>query len=380
MHVMKIPGLDDVIRGTSIIILVSGLSRTHEAWLTHNLMFRPLAIRSVFSITIGGVIGIILAYKGYGVASLVTQQVITSLIAAVTLWIATPWKPSFKFSKSSVKEIANYSKHVSLGAVTNFTNQYSDIFFVSFFLGAAQTGVYSTGKRIVNTLNTVLSSALMRVSLPAFSRVKNDKPKFKVHYLNATFLTILITAPAFLGLCYLSEDIVRLLLGVKWIESVPVMQIVSLVGFVTSIGYYNHSVMFACDKPDWQAKLTLLYAISNVIVFYIFVRYGLVVTAWAFSIRTVALYPVSAWCALTLLDVTWSEYVKQLYIPILSSSAMCLVMWFFDHQIAHFTGWLKVSVDIFIGCLAYIIFTKYCMPKTQKEVLSSVYKSIRNKD
>ncbi|WP_413738012.1 lipopolysaccharide biosynthesis protein [Sodalis sp. RH21] len=370
--IMGIDQLANVIRGTSIIILVSGLSRIHEAWLSHNMLFRPLAIRSIISISLGGVTGIFLAYKGFAVTSLVMQQVVTSLVSSITLWIVTPWKPGFSFSRNSIKSSLNFSKHVALSGITNFANQNSDIFFITYFLGAAPAGIYSAGKRIVNTLNIVLASALMRVSLPAFSRLKNNLPEFRKHYLNATYFTILITAPAFLGLAYLSHDVTLLLLGTKWIDSVPIMQIVSAIGFVISIGYYNHSVMFARDKPEWQARLTLLYAITNVIVFYIFVRFGIIVTALAFSLRTLILYPVSAWCALTLLEIKWMEYILQLVAPTFSAFAMCISLWGVDHFIAMNTGWIKVIFDIIVGIVLYSAFIFSSSKKIRKVIMEKI--------
>ena len=356
---MNVPQLANVIRGTGVIILVSGLGRTHEAWLSHNMMFRPLAIRSMMSISIGGIVGVVMAYNGFAVASLVVQQVVTSLISLVALWVATPWKPRMKISRESMKESLGFSKHVALSNVTNFANQNSDVFFITYFLGSAAAGIYSAGKRIVNTLNLVLASALMRVSLPAFSRYKNDINEFGKKYLQATYLTVLVTAPAFVGLATLSHDITFLLLGHKWMNSVPVMQIVSAVGFVTSIGYYNHSVMFARDKPEWQARLTLVYAITNVVAFYFFVRFGLIATALVFSIRTVLLYPISAWCALTLLNLTFKQYVKELIAPVICSVLMCMILVAVQQYAVLSESWFGLMIKIGIGAVCYfaLIFT-----------------------
>jgi len=373
---MKVPELANVIRGTGIIIVVSGLSRTHEAWLTHNMMFRPLAIRSICSITIGGIVGVVLAYKGFAVTSLVVQQVVTSLISLVTLWLTTPWKPKMKISKDSIRESLGFSKHVALSNITNFANQNSDVFFITYFLGTAGAGIYSAGKRIVNTLNTVLSSALMRVSLPAFTRYKSDLNEFGNKYLQATYFTVLVTAPAFVGLSALSHDITFLLLGNKWMPSVPIMQIVSAVGFVTSIGYYNHSVMFARDKPEWQARLTLVYAISNVIAFYIFVRFGLIATALVFSIRTILLYPISAWCALTLLNLTFKQYIKEIFVPIICSGVMCLLLIGMQEFTYLNESWVGIVVKVFSGAFFYFILIFTFSSKSKKMMILSLARKI----
>ncbi|KGT95835.1 polysaccharide biosynthesis protein [Erwinia typographi] len=374
-RVMGIEGLATVVRGTCIIIVTSGLSRTHEAWLTHNMQFKALAIRSVISITLGGIVGIYFAWKGMGVTALVLQQVVTNVSATVILWITIPWKPSMQYSKQSMKELLSYSKHVALSGFTNFMNQNSDIAFISYFLGSSASGIYFAGKRIVNTVNTVLSFALSRISLPAFSRLRDQLPEFRKRYLNAVFITISATAPAFIGLSYLSYDLTLQLLGIKWIESVPVMQIVSFAGFITSIGYYNNSVMFALDKPNWQAKLTMLYAISNVVAFLIFVKYGIIAVALAFTLRTILLYPISVWCAITLLNITWRQYMAEITKPILGSLLMCVFLWGVDSLLKLESGWLKISVDIILGGAFYLVFT---LVFTRKDKLG-VFFSMANK-
>ncbi|MGT3112836.1 lipopolysaccharide biosynthesis protein [Klebsiella pneumoniae] len=373
---MHIEGLTTVIRCTAVIIILSGASRIHEAWLSHNMLFKSLALRSILSITFGGCVGLYLAYQGYAVMSLVAQQIVTASISLVILWWKTPWKPEFKISKKSFKESFDFSKHVALSNFTNFSNQNSDVFFITYFLGPAAAGIYSAGKRIVNTLNLVLSSALMRVSLPAFSRFKDDIDVLSKKYIKMSYFTVVITAPAFIGLAVLAKDITILLLGDKWIASVEIMQIVSAVGFVTSIGYYNHSIMFARDRPDRQARLTMLYAISNIIVFFIFVRYGLIATALAFSIRTIALYPLSVWCACDLLNIKLRMYVKELALPVICALLMGGIMVWLNDNYFQIVGWGTLILKIIIGFVIYLSFTLLLSPKSKKQEVLNLFKSI----
>jgi len=375
---MNVPQLSNVIRATGIIILVSGLTRTHEAWLMHNLMFRSLAIRSIISISIGGIVGVYLAYHGHAVASLVVQQVVTSFISLIVLWITTPWKPRLNFSKTSIKESLAYSKHVALSNITFFVNQSSDVFFVTYFLGSTAAGIYSAGKRIVNTLSLVLTSALTRVSLPAFSRYKNDINEFGKKYLQATYFTALVTAPAFIGLATLSHDVTYLLLGDKWMSSVPIMQIVSAVGFITAIGNYNQSVIFARDKPEWQARLALFTAVSNVIAFYFFVRFGVVATALIFSVRTVLLYPVSVWCALTLLNLNFKNYFVELIVPVLCSLLMCLLIVIIQQHFILSSTWLGMIFKIVVGAVFYTLLILLFSSSKKKTMIFGLVRKIAN--
>jgi len=362
------PGLTQVVHGISLMILTSGLSRMHEARLTHELNFRPLAIRSFLSVVAGGAVGIAMALHGYGIESLIAQQLVTSISEFILLWAIVKWKPSFKVSLASLKEILHYSKYVSTTAATNFANQNSDIFFVTYYLGAAPSGFYATGKRITNTLNIVISTALLRVSLPAFSRLQDNEDELRSTYLHSTALTAMVTAPMFVGLAVLSRDIVLLLLGDKWLPSVPVMQIITVIGFLTSIGYYNQSIMLVKNKPQWQTRLTLLYAVSNLAAFAAFTRFGLVYTALAFSLRALLLFPISVWCAITLISVKWRQYAAAVAPSLLASFVMMLIVLLTAEFLGEISVALRLLILILTGAIAYSIVLYFVMSKEYRTI------------
>lgn len=361
------PGLSEVLNGTSFIILTSGLTRMHEVWLSHKLDFKTLAIRSSLSTVLGGITGILLAIKGYGVTSIVMQQLVTAFSELLLLWFITPWRPKFQFSVTKLREIFSYGKHVALTGITNFANQNSDAFFVTYYLGAQATGIYSTGKRITNTLNTVISASLLRVSLPAFSKIQEDNELLKNTYLTTTALTAMVTAPIFTGLSILSKDITLIMLGPKWLESVPVMQIVTIIGFLTSIGYYNQNIMLVKNKPQWQTRLTFLYAFTNLCAFLIFTRYGIVYTAIAFSARALLLYPVSAGCALSLLNVRWKQYIFVLLPSIISSALMVIVIIGISILIPDMKSVFRLTILLISGAISYTVFIYFLMPSNYRE-------------
>ncbi len=347
-QIIDADGLAGILKSLSIIIFSIGLSRMHEAKLAHALKFKQLALRSFVSVLIGGIVGIILAYNGFGVVSIVYQQLCTALIEVILLWIITSWKPKFEFSKQHAVEILNFSKHISLTAITNAANQNSDIFFVTYYLGAYKAGVYSTGKRITNMLNLVISSALLRVSMPAFSNLQGDNDELKLAFLKSTMLTSLILAPLFIGIAVLSKDITLLILGDKWIEAVPVMQIITVIGFLTAVSHYNQNIILIKNKPQWQTNLSLISVITNIISFVIFTRYGIVYTAIAYFAKSLLLFPISVWCAITLLDIKWKDYFNTIIPPVISAGlmALCLIA---------VTGYTE-DLNILIRIIAFVIF------------------------
>ncbi|MBC3539173.1 lipopolysaccharide biosynthesis protein [Rufibacter sediminis] len=362
-------GLAIVMRATSFIILTTGLSSIHEVWLRRRMDFRTIAIRSVISVGLGGIVGVYLAMEGYGVTSVLAQQLTTALTQMVLLWFTTSWRPGFNVSKTSLMEILHFGKYIALTNLSNAANQNSDVFFVTYYLGPVATGIYTTGKRISSTLNTVISTALLRVSLPAFSKLQNDDAGLAKIYLQSTTLTAMVTAPIFAGIAMLSKDITLLILGEKWLKSVPIMQVVTVIGFLTSIGYYNQSIMVAKNKPQWQTRLTLLYAISNVIAFVLFTRYGLLATALAFAGRAVLLYPISVWCALELTGVKWKKYVMALVPALVSAVIMVITL----AQAANYLDTsplvIRLVVLVLLGAFTYSSLLYIFMPSAYRKFM-----------
>ncbi len=356
-QLMDINGLSLVIKGTSFILLTSGLSKMHEVWLIKRLNFKALAVRSSISVTLGGAIAIYLALQGYGIESLIAQQLVTILVQLVLLWFLTPWKPKLLISTDSAKEIFSFGKHVAMTGVANFTNNNSDIAFVSYYLGAAATGIYSTAKRIPTTLNTVLTTSLIRISLPAFSSIQDDDERLRATFLESVTLTALFTAPIFFGLATLSEDIVFLMLGKQWSEVIPIMQLITVIGFLPSIGQYNQNIMLIKNKPQWQTRIRVLYAISDFVFFFIFTRFGLLYTAIAFTIRAICLYPIAVWCALQLLQLKWKDYLKAVYPAVLSSILMSSCVYALSILSADLNIVIRLMLCVLLGVLSYLIFS-----------------------
>jgi O-antigen/teichoic acid export membrane protein len=347
------PSLAGVLQGVGVMLVFNGLSRTHEAWLTRHLQFKSLALRSTIATTAGGVVGIILASLGQGVLSLVLQQVTLSLVSLMTLWTVTKWRPKLQFSPASALYIYRYSRHVAITGVTNFVNQSSDVFFITYFLGPASAGIYSAGKRILTAINAVFAGALQRIALPAFAEVQREPARMSRAFLEAVAITATVTAPIFAGLICLSDDLTRVLLGEKWMAASPIMAILSVTGFIQSLGYYNHSVMLANGKPHWQTKLTLLYAVTNVLAFLCVASYGLVAVAAAFTIRMVVLYPISIGLAVRLLPISWWSYLKAILPSLFCATLMSLCVIAARSQLSFLTEWEKIAVLVPLGAVVY---------------------------
>ncbi|TCL07348.1 lipopolysaccharide biosynthesis protein [Sodalis ligni] len=373
-HYTRVVGVEKIVRYTALMLITNGLSCTHEAWLRHNLQFRSLAARSFISLVAGGVVGVGLAYNKFGVMSLVAQQLVTSVSALALLWRLTPWRPRLQFSRKSFLEIINYSKHVAATTITNFANQNSDSFFITYFLGASATGLYAAGKRICNTITMALTAAFSRAALPGFARASDELPQLRKLYVDSTALTILVLSPLFVGLAIYAQDTIALLLGKKWLEAAPVLACLALSGAITSLNSYNQSILLVKNRPHWQTRLAIISGITNLITFALFTRYGIFWTAVAFSVRAVLYAPLSTWCALTTLGLNWKVYLKACLPTIISSIIMAMVLLFIKTVYRSPIPLVNILIGVIIGAPIYIIIAWVTIPSSYRYVIKQNWK------
>jgi O-antigen/teichoic acid export membrane protein len=302
------------LRWISLLLLTTGLSKMHEIWLTRQLQFRALAFRSMVSISLGGVVGVLLAIEGYGLLSLIAQQIVTAVIAVIWLWMASAWRPSLDFQWQHVASILKVGKFVSLNAIASFLGGQGDLLLSSLYLGPAATGIYSAAKRLLTAITLIVGSGLNSVALPALASCAVHEEKLASAYLTGIRLTTLLTAPLYAALAVFAPDVIALLMGDNWSEVAPVLAILALIGFNRSITQYSINILLIRHKAHWLTVLAILDAALNMVLLFIVARYGLIYLAGAFAAKTLLLAPVTAGIALRLLGLRYADHLRQTFL------------------------------------------------------------------
>lgn len=361
------PEIKPTLEWVSVLLLTTGLSRTHETWLQKHLQFKRLTIRSLISIGIGGAIGVFMAMHGYGIDSLIAQQIVTSVTGSVFLWTTTSWRPSFITRKEDILELLRYSRHVSLNATFAFLNGQSDIMFSSYYLGSAATGVYNAAKRIVTAVLMMLMSGLNSIALPAMAS-SDDRAQT---YLQWMRMTTFFLAPLYAGLTVLSKDFITLLLGEKWIEAAPVLAVLSIASYFTNIDRYNSNILFVLNKPHWQTMLTSASAVINLVILFAFARYGVMSLVLAFLIKVLIAFPVTTHVSTKLLGISWKKYIMTMLPSLISATVMGLCLYGIQEPLADINVLLTLPLQVGVGAAFYFFMMWFMDRKTFLEIITT---------
>ncbi|WXG55188.1 MAG: oligosaccharide flippase family protein [Candidatus Sedimenticola sp. (ex Thyasira tokunagai)] len=175
----SVPDLSLIIRALSLIVIFESLSNVHIALLTKRINFKTQLKANLISYSISGAIGIIAAYNGFGIWSLVLQLVGHSLLQTILLWLLHDWRPSLVFSISSLKDMFPFGSRLFVSGILDTV--FNNIYFVVIgkVFTVADVGYYSRAKGLQELPVSSLSMVVGRVTFPVFCEVQDDKAKLK---------------------------------------------------------------------------------------------------------------------------------------------------------------------------------------------------------
>ena len=374
------PELAPIIRWLSISFVLRALSAVQEAIFTRNLDFKTLAIRSLIAVIAGGIVGVSMAFMGFGVWSLVGQRLSSSIVQITVLWWASDWRPKFRFSEKHFLELFSFGISVIGINLLEFFNRRSDDFLIGYFLGTVALGYYSIAYRVLLVMIQLLNSVTSRVALPSFSELQQEPKKMRNAFYKVTQLTSLISFPAFMGVAVLSPEIVKCLFGEQWLASVPVMQILAFVGLLHSVYYFHSTVIISMGKPLWKLKLNFISSVINILVFTLVVHWGIVAVAAAYTIRGYLFAPFYDLLVYKLIRVNLSKYFNHYLSSLLGTLAMVFSIFMAKYILQNlFSLPILLSIFILVGIGVYALTILFLEPILIKQTLDSVMLTVTNK-
>lgn len=356
-------GVDQLLPWLSSILVVSSLSIVQRSWLTRNFRFRPLAIKSVLGIVSGGVIALIMAWKGLGLWSLVVQQIVTAVVECFVLWRAVAWRPKFVFSWKVFRELFSFGKFVTASSLVSGIAHRSDLFVIGYFLGLTEVGIYVMAQRLLQLGREVLTQAAQQVAFPTFSRLQEEPERMRWAFHEGVRLTSMLTFPSFIGLACLAPEVTLVLFGEKWAPAIPIVRILAVAGLVQSMVHLNGAIVLAKGRPQWWLLLVIFYAVVNVFALMAGARWGLLGVAVALAIREYALYPLSLMLVLRLCGGRLRRYLDAVWAPLIASLMMATIVITAKAVVGpHLPGWLDLVTYVFLGCTSYFLLLRLISP------------------
>lgn len=227
-HFFNREELVSITRVMGSILIIQALSQVHNTILTKEIDFKTKTKASVYSAIISGIIGIIMAFTGFGVWALVGQLVSRQLLYTLLLWIYIHWFPSLLFSVQSFKYMWGFGWKLMLsGLLANIWNQLYQV-VVGKFYSPATLGQYSRAKEYASIFSANLTTVVQRVTYPVLSEVQDDNERMVSAYRMVIKVTMFVTAVLMISLGSISEPMMYCLVGPQWNEAASYLPLICL--------------------------------------------------------------------------------------------------------------------------------------------------------
>ncbi|GAC1370764.1 MAG: hypothetical protein NVSMB30_09710 [Hymenobacter sp.] len=276
------PAVEPVVRALALSLLLTGLSATAQSLLRRAMRFRTLALieMTTFAVSYVG-LGLVLAWQGFGVWSLVGATLGQGLLLTVLVYAALPHPARLLFSWTAYRPLLAYGSRMSGISFVEFLVDSLDTFMIGRLLGPSALGIYSRGTMLIGLPVYLLTTSVAKVMFPSFSQVQADRSRLRAVYLSSITLVGTLVMPICAGVAVAAPEVVAVLLGPKWQAAVPVLRVVCGVYMLSMV------TMFAGVVCDATAALSgkLVVSVSQLVVLaglmLVLSRYGLVGVAWA---------------------------------------------------------------------------------------------------
>ena len=157
-----------------------------------------------------------------------------------------------------------------------------------------------------------LAAPIVEVFTPAFARMQDDPERIGSVWLRALQLLGTLMIPGMLGLVLVAPEFVQVLLGDRWSDAVPVIQILAWVGLLQCMQRFNSSILQARDRTRTLVLCATVTLVASVVAFAIGLQWGIVGVATAYAISSTLAEPYYAWRTMRTVGVSVRRYLANL--------------------------------------------------------------------
>lgn len=368
-----------IIRIMALSFVLSGVSATALSLLQRNLEFRSLAIISIVSYVVGyGGVGVTLAYSGFGVWSLVIGALSQSAILAVLSYLFSRHALTFIYRWKYYKQLYSFGSKISLISFFQFISSNLDTISIGHFLDARRLGMYNRAHLLASLPSEYIFTSLSKVLFPSFSRMQTEIAKLRTVYLLSLTLMWIILMPITLGMIPAANEIVTVVLGKKWIQAVPIFQILlTMVPFSLATNF-SGVVMQAMGRLKVMLLWEVLYLCFLVMAFYAVAPFGLVGFAATVALGSLIRSFGYFYFVSRILEIRLSQFVKTYSVNFITSAMVFGSIFFARAIFGNVPAFLLLFIDILVGLFIYYLANILILSKYFKVEIGTIIEKLQN--
>lgn len=352
----KDESLTSVIRVLCLTVVISGVKNIQQAYISKNMMFKKF-----FYATLGGtigaaIVGVTMAYLGFGMWALVAQQLFNTTVDTIILWVTVKWRPKKMFSISRLTVLYSYGWKLLVSAL--IANIYFNIqsLIIGVKYSTADLAYYSKGKAFPALVISNTNSAIDGVMLPVFAFEQDDLAKVKQMLRKSIKIISYIIWPMMLGMFATANSIISILLTDKWLPCIPFFYLFCLMQGLEPLNAVNLNTIKALGESGNFLKIEIIKKVIGIIIIVITMQWGVMAMTYGLLVTCILSFFINAYPNKRLLDYSIQELLKDVSPSFLLSVIMCLIVMCFNRLQCNTI--LLFIIQIFVGVVSYVVLSK----------------------
>ena len=319
----KIPELCPILRILSCVLFFNAVNSIQNAELNRKLLFHLSFRISLISTITSAVVGLALAFLGYGVWTLVWSSIAAGVVGVISRWWIIAWRPHLMFSWHSIKPLFRYGWKLSLSAlIWTFSNNLYGLVIGKCY-SRADLSFVNRGNHLPELVMSNVNGALVSVAFPALSKIQDDRVRMRETMRRMMVVSTFFVFPLMMVFAVTSKSIIFFLFGEKWLPAVPYAMIACFTFALAPFSSINNYGIQAMGRSDVVLKITIINRTIGLIILVAFLSQS--VLAWCLAaafLSSPITVIINSWPNRKLLDYT----LKMQMLDVFPTMLVCAIV------------------------------------------------------
>lgn len=346
------PILSPTLRVLGIRIVIASINSVQQAYVSRNMLFKRFFWSTLFGTLVSGIVGVVMAYHGFGVWALVAQYLTNTCTDTVVLWFTVRWRPCLQCSFSRAKELFSYGWKLLLSGLLDTGYKQLRSLIIGRKYSSSDLAYYNQGDKYPALLVTNINASISSVIFPAMAQCQDDRTKVKSMTRRAIQISSFVLWPCMLGVAAIAKPLVVFLLTDKWLPCVPYIRIFCFTYGLWPIHTANLQAINAVGRSDLFLKLEITKKIVGMVAILVSMNYGPLVMAYSLVVTDLIATVINAFPNKELLKYGYFEQIKDMMPSFVIALVMVLII--YPVQNLGLSNITTIIIQVLLGGSVYI--------------------------
>ncbi|MCQ2455378.1 MAG: lipopolysaccharide biosynthesis protein [Clostridia bacterium] len=346
------PDFTKYTRVLGLVLILSGVKNLQQAYVSKQMIFKKFFYATLGGTITAGVVGIILAYLGFGAWAIIAQHLVNLTIDTLVLWITVKWRPQLSFSFKRLKGLYSFGwKMLASGLLTEIYDNIRSLLIGKKY-SEADLAYYNQGRTYPSFLIGNINSSINSVLFPMMSKEQDSVEGLKAMTKRSITVSTYLLAPVLMGFAAVSKSFVTLVLTEKWLPTIPYIYIFCFTFMFSPIHTANLNAIKALGRSDLFLKLEIIKKVVGITLLLISFPFGPLAMAYSALVASIMNQVINSWPNKKLLKYRYLEQIKDICPNILKAVFMALCV--YSVNFLHLNSILTLIIQIPLGGIIYV--------------------------